>query len=39
MGLNYHRLFQYIKDIGLSHYYHVEVDNGIVSTKEHHVLL
>jgi histidinol-phosphatase (PHP family) len=38
VGLNYHRLLRYIKDLGLSHYYHVEVDNGIISTKEHPVL-
>jgi histidinol-phosphatase (PHP family) len=34
VGLNYPRLFDYIRGLGLSQYYHVEVDNGMVSVKQ-----
>jgi len=33
VGLNYHRLFNYIRALGLLQYYHVEVDEGVISIK------
>jgi len=34
VGLNYPRLVNYIRGLGLSQYYHVEVNNGMVSVKQ-----
>lgn len=33
MGLNYHRLFDYVRALGISQYYHVEVNNGEILVK------
>jgi hypothetical protein len=37
VGLNYHRLFGYIRNLGISTYYHLQVDDGVVSIQENHV--
>jgi histidinol-phosphatase (PHP family) len=30
VGLNYNRMFQYIRDLGISHYHHIEVNDGAI---------
>ena len=35
VGLNYSRMLRYIRDLGISNYHHVEVDNGAIVIKEH----
>ena len=35
VGLNYHRLLKYVQGLGLSCYYHIEVDDGATLLKEH----
>lgn len=37
VGLNYHRMFQYIADLGLSRLHHLEVNEGTILIKEHPV--
>ena len=37
VGLNYHRLFDYIRTLGISSYYHLQVDDGAVSIRENQV--
>ena len=38
VGLNYHRMFQYIQRLGISHYHHIEVDEGKLILKENPVV-
>ena len=37
VGLNYHRLFDYIRTLGISKYYHLQVDDGTISVRENNV--
>jgi histidinol phosphatase-like PHP family hydrolase len=37
VGLNYHLLFNYIRDLGISTYYHLQVDDGVVRIQENQV--
>lgn len=38
VGLNYHRMFQYIRDLGISHYYRIEVKDGVAVVMENPVV-
>ena len=35
VGLNYHRMFEYMHDLGIKQYHHVEVNDGVVYICEH----
>ena len=37
VGLNYARMFQYISDLGISHYHHIEVNDGAIVIMENPV--
>ena len=37
VGLNYHRIFQYMSDLGITHYHHIEVNDGAIVIMENPV--